>query len=48
VARGHEVLDVEEIVDNVDGFVVVRTLGQGLVVAVDFDPRKEDGRGPHS
>jgi hypothetical protein len=48
VARGHEVLDVEEIVDNVDGYVVVRTLGQGLVVAVDFDPRKEDGRGPHS
>jgi hypothetical protein len=47
VARGHEVPDVEEIVDSADGFVVVRTLGQGLVVAVEFDPRKADGAGLH-
>jgi len=43
VALGHNVLAVEETVSSTDRYLVVRKLGQGHDVAVEFDPRRADG-----
>src|SRR5262249_42654373 len=43
VAPGHNVPAVEETVRSTDGYLVVRKLGRGHDLAVEFDPRKHDG-----
>ena len=40
VVRGHDIREVEEIVDEADGYAVVAKLGTGGAVAERFDPRK--------
>ena len=40
VAPGHDVPDVEDVVRSTDRYLVVRKLGRGLDLAVEFDPRK--------
>jgi hypothetical protein len=43
VAPGHNVPAVEETVLSTDRYLVVRKLGRGHDLAVEFDPRKHDG-----
>lgn len=43
VAPGHNVAAVEETVRSTDRYLVVRKLGRGHDLAVEFDPRKRDG-----
>jgi hypothetical protein len=40
VLRGHDVADVEEIIDEQADYVVVSKLGAGAPVAEKLDPRK--------
>jgi hypothetical protein len=44
VAVGHNVPDVEDIVAEGDGYVVVRKVGAGIPVAKQLDPRSRAGR----
>src|SRR3954452_1934597 len=44
VVTGHEVVDVERIVDSTDRYVVVANLGKGESVAEHLDPRKRASR----
>lgn len=39
VVPGHEVLDVEHVIDATDRFVVVEKIGDGARLAASFDPR---------
>jgi hypothetical protein len=45
VALGHNVPAVEETVYSTDRYLVVRKLGEGHDLAVEFDPRKADSDG---
>jgi hypothetical protein len=45
VAPGHDVPDVEVIVGGNHRYIVVRKLGRGHELAVEFDPRKDGGGG---
>jgi hypothetical protein len=45
VALGHNVPEVEETVRRTDRYLVVRKLGKGHDLAVEFDPRKHNGQG---
>jgi hypothetical protein len=45
VAPGHQVPEVEETVRATDRYLVVRKLGRGHDLAVEFDPRKHNGQG---
>jgi hypothetical protein len=40
VAHGHDVPEVEDVVWENDGFIVVRKIGEGYAVAARYDPRK--------
>ena len=40
VIAGHEILDIEEIIDPSDRYVVVAKLGTGAAIAERLDPRK--------
>jgi hypothetical protein len=40
VAPGHDVPDVEEVVDASDRYVVVAKIGAGMAVAARLDPRR--------
>jgi hypothetical protein len=40
VVPGHEVADVERVVDRFERYVVVEKLGAGAAVAVENDPRR--------
>jgi hypothetical protein len=42
VAPGHNVLAVEETVRATDRYLVVRKLGRGHALALEYDPRKAD------
>ena len=46
VAPNHEVPAVEEIVRSTDRYLVVRKLGRGHSLAVEFDPRRHNGNQP--
>jgi hypothetical protein len=39
VVKGHEVPEVEQVIDSADGYVVVAKLGIGGAVAEHLDPR---------
>ena len=39
IARGHELLDVERIVERRDGWEIVRTVGVAREIAEETDPR---------
>jgi hypothetical protein len=40
VIPGHEIAEIEEIVESTDRYIVVAKLGRGAVVAERLDPRK--------
>jgi hypothetical protein len=40
VAVGHDVPDVESVVSENERYMIVRKLGEGHAVAVQFDPRR--------
>jgi hypothetical protein len=42
VLRGHQVPEVEEVVETTDRFLVVSKLGAGKRIAEGLDPRKRD------
>jgi len=39
IARGHEVLDVEQVVERRDGWEIVRKVGAASEIAEETDPR---------
>jgi hypothetical protein len=43
VRPGHEIADVERVVERHDGFVVVEKLGESAKTAIRLDPRRRAG-----
>jgi hypothetical protein len=43
VITGHEILDIEEIIEPTDRYLVVAKLGTGAAVAERLDPRRRAG-----